>query len=85
MKLPILVDSTSKVLSWERANIEMIMQYGIGDYVESFEELEPLVRRFLFDTELRKEISDAYKDVPENRFKEAIVPLVKTMCRKRTL
>ncbi len=84
MKLPILVDSTSKVLSWERANIDMIMQYGIGDYVESFDELEPLVRRFVFDTELRKEISDAYKNVPENRFKEAIVPLVKTMCRKKS-
>lgn len=81
MKLPILVDATSTVLSWEQANIDMIMQYGIGDFVESFDELEPLLRQFLFDTELQKEMRDSYRHLPKNRFKESIGPLIDSMCK----
>ena len=79
MKLPILVDATSTVLSWEQANIDLISQYGIGDYVEDFDELEALLRQFLFDSELQKEIKDSYQKVPSNRFKESIGPLIKSM------
>ncbi len=82
MKLPILVDATSTVLSWEQANIDLISQYGIGDYVEDFDELEALLRPFLFDTELQKEIKDSYRKVPANRFNESIGPLVKSMIKK---
>jgi UDP-N-acetylglucosamine:LPS N-acetylglucosamine transferase len=82
MKLPILVDATSTVLSWEQANIDLISQYGIGDYVEDFDELEALLRQFLFDSELQKEIKDSYKKVPSNRFKDSIGPLVKSMIEK---
>ncbi|MGH2611914.1 MAG: glycosyltransferase [Rhabdochlamydiaceae bacterium] len=81
MKLPILVDATSTVLSWEQANIDLIMHYGIGDYIENFDELEPLLRQFLFDTELQKEVKDSYRKVPINRFKESIGPLVVSMCK----
>jgi processive 1,2-diacylglycerol beta-glucosyltransferase len=81
MKLPILVDSTTTVLSWEQANIDLIMQYGIGDYIEDFDELEPLLRRFLFDSELQKEVKDSYRQLPVNRFKESIGPLVASMCK----
>jgi UDP-N-acetylglucosamine:LPS N-acetylglucosamine transferase len=81
MKLPILVDSTSTVLSWEQANIDLIMQYGIGDFVENFEELEPLLRQFLFDTEVQKEVKDSYRKLPPNRFKESIGPIVSSMCK----
>ncbi len=83
MKLPILVDATSTVLSWEQANIDLILQYGIGDSIEEFDEVEPLVRQFLFDSELRKEIKDSYRNVPNNRFKESIGPLVASMCKNR--
>ena len=81
MKLPILVDATSTILSWEQTNIDMIMQYGIGDYVEDFDELEPLLRQFLFDTELQKEVKDSYSKIPANRFKESIGPIVSSMCK----
>lgn len=79
MKLPILVDATATVLSWEQANIDLISQYGIGDYIEDFDELETLLRQFVFDTELQKQMKDSYRKVPENKFKESIKPLVTSM------
>lgn len=83
MKLPILVDATATVLSWEQANIDLISQYGVGDYIEDFDELETLVRQFIFDTELQKQMKDAYRKVPENRFKESIKPLVASMIKEK--
>lgn len=84
MKLPILVDATSTILNWEQANIDLIMHYGIGDYIEDFDEIEPLLRQFLFDTELQKEVKDSYRKVPDNRFNQAIVPLVASMSSLKT-
>jgi processive 1,2-diacylglycerol beta-glucosyltransferase len=81
MRIPILIDTTSTILTWEKANIDLVMQYGVGDYVEDFNELEPLLRRFLFDTELQKEVRDSYQKVPANQFKESIVPLISSMCK----
>jgi len=83
MKLPVLVDATASVLSWEQANIDLVSQYGIGDYIENFDELETLLRQFIFDTELQKQMKDAYRKVPENRFKESIKPLVTSMIKER--
>lgn len=80
MRLPILADATSTVLSWEKTNIDLIKQYGIGDSVDNFKELEYLLREFLFDTEKQKEVKDSYKKIPENRFNESIISLVSSMC-----
>ncbi len=81
MQLPMIIDATTPTLSWEKANIDLVMQYGIGDYIEEFDELEPLLRQFLFDSELRKEIKHAYRHVPPNRFKESIGPIIESMCQ----
>lgn len=80
MRLPILIDATSPILSWEQSNIDLVMHYGIGDYISAFEEVDPLLRRFVFDSELRKEIKDSYRKVPVNCFRESIGPLVDSMC-----
>ena len=84
MRLPILVDTTSPILSWEEVNIQLIMRYGIGDYIRHFDELEPLLRKYLFDTELQKEIRDAYQWVPANRFKDSIAPLIESMIKRNS-
>jgi processive 1,2-diacylglycerol beta-glucosyltransferase len=79
MRLPILIDSTSPILSWEKVNIDLIMHYGIGDFIENFDEVETLLREFLFDSELRQSMQESYKKVPKNRFNQAIAPLIKEM------
>jgi processive 1,2-diacylglycerol beta-glucosyltransferase len=80
MRLPILIDCTSPVLSWELANIEIVRRYGVGTTVKNLNQLEPLVRSYLFDTELRHEIQKSYQQVPANRFNTSIAHLVDEMC-----
>jgi UDP-N-acetylglucosamine:LPS N-acetylglucosamine transferase len=79
MRLPILIDSTTPILSWEKANIDLIMNYGIGDFIEDFEEVEPLIREFLYDSELRQKMQASYKKIPPNRFNESIASLIEEM------
>lgn len=83
MRLPILVDCTSPVISWEQANIDIVLQYGVGTTIYNLDKLEPLVRTYLYDTEVRHEIQKAYQKVPANRFNTSIAALVDEMCRLR--
>ena len=85
MQLPILADATAPILSWERANIHLIKQYKIGEVIQNFNQLEPTLRQFLFDTEFRKEIQDAYHSNPTNSFNELIKPLIDSMCSREEL
>ena len=68
MQLPILADATAPVLSWERANIRLVKRYKIGDAIQNFSHLEATLRHFLFDSEFRQEIKDAYRTIPINYF-----------------
>jgi UDP-N-acetylglucosamine:LPS N-acetylglucosamine transferase len=79
MQLPILIDATSPILSWEKANIDLIMHYEIGDFIEDFDEVETLVREFLFDSELRQKMKASYKKIPLNSFNQSIPSLVEEM------
>lgn len=83
MQLPIVFDGTAPVLSWENANIDIVKQYGVGTVVKKLGDLEPIVRSYLFDAELRHDIQKAYQKVPANRFNTAIAPLVIEMCTLR--
>lgn len=84
MQLPILAVGTAPILSWERANIDLIRKYQIGECIENFDHLEPLLRQFLFDSEFRKELKDAYRKIPPNSFQESIGPLIDSMCLLRS-
>jgi len=79
MQVPILIDATSPILSWEKANIDLIMHYEIGDFIEDFDEVETLIREFLFDSELRQKMKGSYKKIPINRFNASIPSLVKEL------
>lgn len=80
MRLPILMDCTNPVISWEQANIDIIKQYGIGDYIEDIDKTEMLVREFLYDSELRHQVQQAYQKMPPNRFNESIAAIIDEMC-----
>lgn len=80
MRLPILMDCTNPVISWEQANIDIIKQYGVGDYIEEFDQTEMLVREYLYDSELRHHVQQAYQKMPLNRFNESIAAIVDQMC-----
>lgn len=81
MHLPVLVDCTSPVIAMEQANIDVILKYGVGTTIQQMKQLEPLVRTYLFDQELRHEIQKSYRKLPDNRFNESIASLVEEMCK----
>ena len=33
MKLPILIDNTDKLLFWERINVDLVLNYGVGQRI----------------------------------------------------
>ncbi|MGR3973528.1 MAG: glycosyltransferase [Candidatus Rhabdochlamydia sp.] len=77
---PLLIDATASVLSWEKANIDLVEHYKVGSVIHYLDELEPLLRKYLFDSEYRHEIQKAYHQVPLNHFQESIAPLIESMC-----
>lgn len=85
MRLPILIDCTSPVIDWEKANIEIVRHYGVGSTIEKLDNVESLVRTYLYDMELRHEIQKSYDKVPSNRFNESIASLIDQMCSKDLL
>ncbi len=82
MRLPILMDRTNHVISWEQANIDLIKSYGVGDYIPEFDKAEMLVRQYLYDADLRHSIQQSYKKMPANRFNESITAIIDDMCCK---
>ncbi|MGR3911909.1 MAG: glycosyltransferase [Candidatus Rhabdochlamydia sp.] len=80
LERPLLIDATGSILRWEKANIDLVKEYKVGDVIHHLDELEPLLRKFLFDSEVRHEIQKAYHLVPPNRFQEEIIPLIESMC-----
>ncbi|HUD02018.1 MAG TPA: hypothetical protein VMR37_06800 [Rhabdochlamydiaceae bacterium] len=80
MRLPILMDCTNPVISWEQANIDMIKSYGVGDFIQEFDQAEMLVRNYLYDSELRHRVQQAYQKMPANRFNESIASIIDEMC-----
>ncbi len=82
MQIPILIDCTTPVISWEQANIDLIMHYGVGDFITHFNEAETIVRQFLYDSELRHQMRMSFQKIPKNRFNEEIGSLIQQMCNQ---
>ncbi len=80
MQLPILMDCTNPVIDWEQANIDLIKNYGVGKDIKKLEQTEMLVREYLYDTELRYRVQQAYQKMPANRFNESIAGVIDEMC-----
>lgn len=85
MRLPILMDCTNPVIDWEQANIDLIKNYGVGNYIKDLKQTEMLVRDYLYDTELRYRVQQAYKKMPANRFNESIAGIIEEMCTPKNL
>ena len=85
MQLPILMDCTNPVIDWEQANIDLIKNYGVGSDIKELKQTEMLVRDYLYDTELRYRVQQAYQKMPANRFNESISKVIDEMCMTKNL
>jgi processive 1,2-diacylglycerol beta-glucosyltransferase len=81
MRLPVLVDQTTVPLSWEKANIDLIIKYGIGDRVRSYQDMESLLVKYLHDCTLQSHVQQAFHNVPLNHFHEKIPNLIDRMLK----
>jgi len=79
MKIPMLIDTTTTPLSWEKANIDLVIQYGVGDRVSDLKNIEPLLRKYLQDPENQARIEKAFSKIPPNLFHERIHRIIETI------
>ena len=68
MKLPILIDNTDISLFWERANVDCVLNYGVGQKIKRLRHLEDLLTSYLKDEQVIQKFERAFVDVPANQF-----------------
>lgn len=79
MQLPVLIDNTDTPLSWEKANIDLVLRYGIGERIKDYKEAKNILQKYLKDPELQKNIAEAFSRIPPNQFHERIPEIINTM------
>jgi UDP-N-acetylglucosamine:LPS N-acetylglucosamine transferase len=79
MKLPVLIDHTSTSLFWERANVDIVLKYGIGQRIKRFNDLEELLVSYLQTSEVKERIDRSFFEVPSNQFHLRIPQLIQEM------
>jgi processive 1,2-diacylglycerol beta-glucosyltransferase len=69
MRVPMLLNQTRPPLFWEKANISLVTQWGVGEKVRSLGELEMLIKLFLEDENKRDEVKERFAAIPKNEFR----------------
>ena len=68
MKLPILIDDTDITLFWERANVDFVLKYKVGDKIKKFRQVENLLWAYLKDERVIQDIKKSFIEIPPNQF-----------------
>jgi processive 1,2-diacylglycerol beta-glucosyltransferase len=79
MKLPMLIDNTDISLFWERANVDIVLKYGIGQRVKNFQQLRGMLTSYLKDEKVLEKVNNAFSDVPANQFHLRIPGIIKDL------
>lgn len=54
MKLPILIDNTDISLFWERANVDIVLKYGVGEKIKKFSQIKTLLMTYLKNGRIKR-------------------------------
>ncbi len=68
MKLPMLIDNTAISLFWERANVDIVLKYGIGQKIKKFSQVKEMVSSYLKDPLVKERSQSSFEKVPGNQF-----------------
>ncbi len=79
MKLPILIDNTDNSLFWERANVDIVLKYGIGHRVKKFNQLEGLITTYLKEAKAKDDPENLFVNVPTNQFHVRIPVIIREL------
>jgi processive 1,2-diacylglycerol beta-glucosyltransferase len=84
-QVPLLLDCTSRAVSWEALNVDFITQHGFGQGVTSLRNLDKLLEKYLFDREFYESRKKNLKDFEKPRFAENLQKLVvQLLCDAQT-
>lgn len=81
MNLPILVDCTKRVLYWEKYNVEFVKNNGFGEQIKHYYEVEPLIKKYLFDPLVYAKAKLSISSYNKPIFKDNIRALVDNMLK----
>lgn len=56
MNLPMLLDNTTPALLWEQMNLDLVRTYQLGGVIQDYDEVAPLVTRYLTNERYRHTI-----------------------------
>ncbi len=79
MKLPILIDNTDISLYWERANVDMVMKYGVGQKIREFGQIQNMLTTFLKDPQVKETLVQSYDTAPSNQFHIRIPAIIQDL------
>lgn len=79
MEVPIFVDGTQSCLFWERANVDLVLNYGVGQRIKTQSQMKPLLKSYLKDSDLKARLKRAFVAVPRNRFHVRIKEIMSEM------
>ena len=80
-RAPILIDSTIQPVFWEKAHMDYVLKYHIGNKITRIKHLPKLLKRYLDDSEERSRVQLAMKKLPHEDFKAHVKKLVsKLLC-----
>lgn len=83
MKLPILIDNTGISLFWERANVDMVLNYGIGEKIRRFKQVRGLLTSYLQDSNVREHLEESFVAVPSNQFHLKIQKIIEELIAQK--
>lgn len=85
MKLPMLIDNTDSSLFWERSNVDLVLNYGIGQKVKKFHQIKELITSYLKDPAMKQKTEASFESVPPNQFHLRIPEIIHEMIALREL
>ncbi len=83
MKLPILIDNTDITLFWERANVDFVLKYGVGQKIKKLRQVEDLLVAYLNDEQTIQNIEKCFIDIPPNQFHLRIRGIIQELISAR--
>lgn len=79
MQLPMFIDTVGISLFWERVNIDLVTKYNVGQRIEDYVHLFPLMKEYLHDAERKKALACSFVSIPKNTFHLRIKKLIDEM------
>lgn len=83
MRLPILIDNTGTSLFWERANVDMVLSYKIGERIRYPKEIKKVLLSYLYDPQQQQAIANSFVEIPKNQFHLRIQGLIEELIAEK--